>query len=183
MFDVGFSELVLCFLVALVVLGPEKLPAVARTLGRWTGQARVYMRNLTSELERETSGTEVMQNLREARKLVNVETQAARKTLDSLAGEKPRNLVNPEASSVWKPRSACPDVHHLGRGDSAQVLEADREHRTMITGAGPEHGVVGQGTVQHRADWLGVSHGRHAAYGLSGMRQDEVRIRPPDARR
>lgn len=56
MFDVGFSELVLCFVVALVVLGPEKLPAVARTVGRWTGRARAYVRNLSAELERETGG-------------------------------------------------------------------------------------------------------------------------------
>ena len=57
MFEVGFSELLLCFIVALVVLGPQKLPAVARTLGRWTGRARSYVRNLSSELERETGGS------------------------------------------------------------------------------------------------------------------------------
>jgi sec-independent protein translocase protein TatB len=56
-FDVGFSELVLCFVVALIVLGPQKLPAVARTLGRWTGRARSYVRNLSAELERESGGT------------------------------------------------------------------------------------------------------------------------------
>ena len=56
MFDVGFSELLLCFIVALVVLGPQKLPAVARALGRWTARARSYVRNLSSELERETGG-------------------------------------------------------------------------------------------------------------------------------
>jgi len=55
-FDVGFSELLLCFVVALVVLGPQKLPAVARALGRWTARARSYVRDLTSELERETGG-------------------------------------------------------------------------------------------------------------------------------
>lgn len=57
MFDVGFSELLLCFVVALVVLGPQKLPAVARALGRWTARARSYVRNLSNELERETGGT------------------------------------------------------------------------------------------------------------------------------
>ena len=56
MFDVGFSELLLCFVVALLVLGPQKLPAVARTLGRWTGRARAYVRNLTAELDREAEG-------------------------------------------------------------------------------------------------------------------------------
>ena len=57
MFEIGFSELLLCFVVALVVLGPQKLPAVARTLGRWTGRARSYVRNLSSELERETGSS------------------------------------------------------------------------------------------------------------------------------
>jgi sec-independent protein translocase protein TatB len=65
MFDVGFSELVLCFLVALVVLGPEKLPPLARNLGRWTGQARSYLRHLTNELERETHATELKKQLQE----------------------------------------------------------------------------------------------------------------------
>ena len=60
MFDVGFSEVVVCFLVALVVLGPQKLPELARTLGRWTGRARSYMRNLSAELERETGGASTL---------------------------------------------------------------------------------------------------------------------------
>lgn len=70
MFDVGFSELVLCFLVALVVLGPQKLPAVARTLGRWTARARGYVRNLSSELERETGDTDLRRSLDEAARAV-----------------------------------------------------------------------------------------------------------------
>ena len=70
MFDVGFSELLLCFVVALVVLGPQKLPAVARALGRWTARARGYVRNLSAELERETAGTDLRQNLDEAARAV-----------------------------------------------------------------------------------------------------------------
>jgi sec-independent protein translocase protein TatB len=65
MFDVSFGELLLCFIVALIVLGPQKLPAVARTLGYWTGRARVYVRNLNDELERETQGSG-LKDLRDA---------------------------------------------------------------------------------------------------------------------
>jgi len=65
-FDVGFSELLLCFIVALVVLGPQKLPAVARTLGRWTARARSYVRNLSSELERESGGSGIRREIEEA---------------------------------------------------------------------------------------------------------------------
>lgn len=70
MFDISFSELALCFVVALVVLGPERLPKLARTLGRWSGQARSYMRHLTAELERESHVAELKQQLESARREV-----------------------------------------------------------------------------------------------------------------
>jgi sec-independent protein translocase protein TatB len=85
MFEVGFSELLLCFIVALVVLGPQKLPVVARTLGRWTGRARMYVRNLTAELERETAGSSIVRDIKDAQKLIREETQAAKDALTKVA--------------------------------------------------------------------------------------------------
>jgi len=78
MFDVGFSELLVCFVIALVVLGPEKLPRLARTLGRWSGQAKVYMRNLTSELDRESRLMELKKQVEDAQKLLSEQAQEAR---------------------------------------------------------------------------------------------------------
>ena len=53
MFDIGFFELVIIFVLGLLVLGPERLPKVARTAGRFVGKARSMARNLQYELERE----------------------------------------------------------------------------------------------------------------------------------
>ncbi|HCV38036.1 Sec-independent protein translocase protein TatB [Pseudomonas vlassakiae] len=53
MFDIGFSELLLVGIVALLVLGPERLPVAARTLGRGLGQARRAMNGLRAQMERE----------------------------------------------------------------------------------------------------------------------------------
>ncbi|HDS1735504.1 Sec-independent protein translocase protein TatB [Pseudomonas sp. BP8] len=53
MFEVGFTELVLVGVVALLVLGPERLPVAARTLGRGLGQARRAMHALRTQVERE----------------------------------------------------------------------------------------------------------------------------------
>ena len=53
MFDVGFSELVLIAVVALVVIGPERLPKVARTLGALVGRMRNYVATVKVEVERE----------------------------------------------------------------------------------------------------------------------------------
>src|SRR3546814_19843072 len=76
MFDIGFSELLLCFLVALVVLGPERLPKVARTVGRWTGQAKSYLRNLTAELDREGELAELRAKLDEAKRALQEGAQS-----------------------------------------------------------------------------------------------------------
>jgi sec-independent protein translocase protein TatB len=53
MFGVDFSEIALIFLIALVVLGPAKLPQVAATIGRWVGRARVMARQFREQLEQE----------------------------------------------------------------------------------------------------------------------------------
>ncbi|HZP12493.1 MAG TPA: Sec-independent protein translocase protein TatB [Nevskiaceae bacterium] len=87
MFDVGFSELVLCFLVALVVLGPEKLPPLARSLGRWTGQARSYLRHLSNELERETNAAELKKTLQETERALREQTDAVNADLKALKNE------------------------------------------------------------------------------------------------
>lgn len=60
MFEVGFQELVLIALLALIVLGPEKLPKLAANLGRWTGRARSMARNLRQQLENEVSYEDLM---------------------------------------------------------------------------------------------------------------------------
>jgi sec-independent protein translocase protein TatB len=53
MFEVGFSEILLIFAIALLVLGPERLPKLATDLGRWAGRARAMARQLRTQLEQE----------------------------------------------------------------------------------------------------------------------------------
>ena len=61
MFDVGFSELVLIGIVALLVLGPERLPKVARTAGLWAGRARRMVANVKADIDRELKAEELKQ--------------------------------------------------------------------------------------------------------------------------
>lgn len=53
MFDVGFSELIVIGVVALLVLGPERMPKLARDVGRWIGRARRYVNRVREEIDRE----------------------------------------------------------------------------------------------------------------------------------
>ena len=60
MLDVGFSEILLTSAIALIVLGPERLPKVARQVGNWMGRARAMARQLSEQLEREVSAEEFL---------------------------------------------------------------------------------------------------------------------------
>ena len=59
MFDVGFSELMVIAVVALIVVGPERLPKVARTLGHLFGRMQRYVSDVKSDIEREMKLDEV----------------------------------------------------------------------------------------------------------------------------
>lgn len=75
MFDIGFWELATIGVIALIVLGPERLPVVARTLGQWVGRAKGYMNTITSELEREVKTDEIRDEVRQAREQIEAETR------------------------------------------------------------------------------------------------------------
>ncbi len=55
MFEVGFSELLLIMVLALLVLGPQKLPKVVAEVGRWMGRARAMARQFREQLEVEAA--------------------------------------------------------------------------------------------------------------------------------
>ncbi len=61
MFDVSFSELIVIAVVALIVIGPEKLPKVARTLGALTGRMQRYVAQVKEEVNREVRFQELQQ--------------------------------------------------------------------------------------------------------------------------
>lgn len=75
MFDIAFSELVVIAVVALIVIGPEKLPHVARTLGKLTGRLQKYMSQIKEEVNREARFAE-LQKLQEELKSAANATQA-----------------------------------------------------------------------------------------------------------
>ncbi|MDX1818795.1 MAG: Sec-independent protein translocase protein TatB [Marinobacter sp.] len=66
MFDIGFLELLICAVIALLVLGPERLPTAARAAGRWVGAARRMVSQFSSELDRQLKAEELREELRKA---------------------------------------------------------------------------------------------------------------------
>lgn len=63
MFDVGFFELLLLGVVALLVVGPERLPKLARTVGMWLGRGRRFISSVKDDIDREIKADELRQIL------------------------------------------------------------------------------------------------------------------------
>jgi len=79
MFDIGFSELLLFGVIALIVLGPEKLPQAARTAGQWYAKIRRTVSTLQSEIEAELDLAETRQQMqKELAKIRQTEAEMRR---------------------------------------------------------------------------------------------------------
>ena len=89
MFDVGFQEITLIGLIALIVVGPERLPRMARTLGLWMGKIRYYVGQVKSDIDREVRAQELKEMLdkpaRELEELKGV-AEETKGTLDQAKG-------------------------------------------------------------------------------------------------
>jgi sec-independent protein translocase protein TatB len=100
MFDVSFTELLLIALVALIVLGPQRLPEVARTAGQWVGKLRRFVSEVKSDFDREMNQAE----LAELRKL-KAEIDDTRRVMED-ASQRFMQDVNPlPAGSSAEPAS------------------------------------------------------------------------------
>ena len=92
MFDVGFSEIVVIAVVALIVIGPERLPKVARTLGHLFGRMQRYVNDVKSDISREMELDElrklqasVQDAARAIEQTVNKEISGTESQLNSIA--------------------------------------------------------------------------------------------------
>lgn len=82
MFDVGFQELLLIGVVALIVVGPERLPKLARVAGMWLGRARRTLSSVKQEIDRELKAEELKEVL---------ERQSRTNPLETILEEPPKH--------------------------------------------------------------------------------------------
>jgi sec-independent protein translocase protein TatB len=97
MFEIGFMELVLVGVVALIVVGPERLPGLARTVGAWVGRARAFVSNVKADIDRELKAEELKRILEQQAKLANPLQSIVDETRDSL-GQIKKNVTAANSS-------------------------------------------------------------------------------------
>ncbi|KPA92399.1 Sec-independent protein translocase protein TatB [Pseudomonas sp. RHF3.3-3] len=129
MFGISFSELLLVGLVALLVLGPERLPGAARTAGLWVGRLKRSFNAIKQEVEREIGADEIRRQLHNEH-ILSLE-QEARKILSPVQEPAPQAQPQsqPAAQSVTQPAGETPLPSDLppatvAPGDAVPVLGA-----------------------------------------------------------
>lgn len=105
MFDLGWSEMALILLVALIVIGPKDLPRVARTIGKWTAKARAMAREFQRSLDDMAREAELQDIKAEMEKLNRTDVRREIETAVDPDGSLRRGLAPP--GEAEKPASAA----------------------------------------------------------------------------
>jgi sec-independent protein translocase protein TatB len=133
MFDIGFSELMIIGVVALIVLGPERLPRVARTAGQWVARAQRYVNDVKADIAREgelaelkalrdqveTAGREVENTIRKEAEQFSETVNTAKQDLTAQVEAIKANESSPDAAHDHSaladqslPHTAGDPAHH-----------------------------------------------------------------------
>ncbi len=152
MFDIGFMELMLISIVALIVIGPEKLPGAIRTATLWIGRAKRGFQQVKSEIEREIDADDIKRQLHNEAILadlkkvkdkadalventkntindVNAEVNTTLKNeeeeLKSAVADKPKNTGKSTAKALETPAAAIDDPASLDDPEAETDIEQD----------------------------------------------------------
>lgn len=132
MFDVGFSEIMVIAVVALIVIGPERLPKVARTLGHLFGRAQRYVNEVKTDIQREMEldelkklQTSVQDTVNSIENTVRQEVQATQDQLQAVAEIEPPSAVSsdsphPEITAEAAPPAESSSQLELGLGGATR---------------------------------------------------------------
>lgn len=144
MFDLAGSELLLVAFIALIVLGPERLPKAARFIGLWVRRARAQWYSVKGELERELAAEELQRSLRDGRDaLRDVEASIRdtdnemRREFDALRGDVERNgehSVERDSTDTTSAvdANAMPDDDARPALETAETSEATAQEPTHV---------------------------------------------------
>ena len=130
MFEVGFTEIVLILGLALLVLGPEKLPGLAEKVGRWTGRARAMARQLRTQLEQEVSLDEMTKSRPMQAPPPPPSTESAPPPYSTDSAAAATSEADPtytDAAASTEPPTAASDKPHNASGLDLQTMVSGME--------------------------------------------------------
>ena len=126
MFDIGFSELLLTALVALIVLGPERLPKAARLAGMWIRRARLQWQAVKNELENELAEEDMRRSILRARDELREAQDSLRAQLADVEARMTRAPDTPEPPTPLPVESDASSLQtQLADAEAAMTAPSD----------------------------------------------------------
>lgn len=120
MFDIGFSEIVVIAVVALIVIGPERLPKVARTLGHLWGRAQRYVNGVKADISRDMA----LEELRQMQQKVQQEATAAQQAFTQTTQQVSQHMQQLNDAVAQSAQDAAKEIQAPARSVSNKPLEA-----------------------------------------------------------
>ena len=142
MFDIAFSELVLIGVVALIVIGPERLPRVARTAGHLFGRFQRYVADVKADIGRELQAEDLRKLQEEVRSSVQALEQSVREGAEQ-AGQEFKGVAEQVHEIVEIPRQAAAE-HSIAAPPAAEPVAAAEEETKPHPGTAAEEGAQPQ---------------------------------------
>lgn len=145
MFDIGGIELMVIAVVALLVIGPERLPEALRTLGLWFGRLRRTVTNLTSEIEKEIGMDDVRRQLHneavmEEMKRIEDEVKAANQSIMNSAPSNTDMVSEPTAARAPQLAEIQAEVEKTpGAALSDDAASAAEAANATLASSGDQH--------------------------------------------
>lgn len=131
MLDISFAELALTFIIALVVLGPERLPKVARSVGYWMGRARSAFNHFKDELEREAYNLEMREKFKQQLEEMGLDDDNLKLGQDLTSSNSGNRQASAEQPHSTAEQSDVPPTHQDGdtQGNAPENLPTPPDNK------------------------------------------------------
>jgi sec-independent protein translocase protein TatB len=140
-FDIGFSEIIVCAIVALIVIGPERMPEAVRTMGLWIGRLKRSLRETRVEIERQIGvddirrqlhNEDIMRSIEDARKNINDVIQQAQADINAIEHTGTRTYTQepelPDHAHMDDPTYNSSDANNLAKDSSTHTALENSVH-------------------------------------------------------
>jgi sec-independent protein translocase protein TatB len=128
MFDFSFAELVVIMVVALIVIGPERLPKVARTMGHLWGRAQRYVNGVKADIERDMAVEEYRQLQQKVQAEASALEQSVKQT--TLSMDQQLNQINESVAKLSSAENATQGQESRMSHPSVNPAEAEAASKT-----------------------------------------------------
>lgn len=123
MLDVGMSELLVFGIIALLVLGPDKLPEAARFVGKWYGKVKRLVSNVQNDIDRELRLSELREQMQQEMQRIAELEQKMQAQMSELEQQKREMFVQPSKQEQTRDNISYPIYHYMKEHPSFVYVE------------------------------------------------------------